>query len=118
MSDAYETAMNAASRYKWETMQRVIESVRERLAEEPDADTSDVLWEIVDDLDTVIYTGKACIYLAASNNDDAMKEETGEAGDASQRCYYAILADVREELDRAGWGNVLPVDDESLAGEG
>lgn len=58
----------------------------------------DYLSETVDGTDIVIYTFKARAALLASDNADAMTDETGEAGTAEQQAYFALLADVREAL--------------------
>jgi hypothetical protein len=58
------------------------------------------LHETIDQSDVVIYTHKAKCALLASNNEDALEEETGEArADVGARAYYAMRADVRETLE-------------------
>lgn len=64
------------------------------------SDLNDTLHEDVDGTDIVIYTYKASAALMASSNDGAMLEETGEAGTTEQQAYFALVADVREELSR------------------
>lgn len=51
--------------------------------------------ETIDGHEHVIYTGQAVMLLAASDNDDAYEVEHGvPTGDASQRAYAALNADV------------------------
>ena len=54
------------------------------------------LHETIDGHEFVIYTCKAKCSLLASDNEDALEQETGESGTAEQRCYWAMRRDVVE----------------------
>lgn len=58
---------------------------------------SDV-WETVDSTDIVVYTFKAKCALLASDNEDALGDETGEGGTVEARAFWALRADVLERL--------------------
>lgn len=66
------------------------DSVREHLDE--------WLHETIDGHQFVIYTMQAKCALLASDNEDALENETGETGTVEARCYYAMRADVSELL--------------------
>lgn len=63
-----------------------------------DFDLSDWLHEACDGSARVIYTFQAKLGLLASDNEDAMEEETGETGTVEQRMYYAMRADIMADL--------------------
>jgi hypothetical protein len=59
--------------------------------------------ESIDGCSRVIYTWQAKCGLLASDNEDAYDDEMGEAsGTPEMRMYWAMRADVREELERLG----------------
>lgn len=62
-------------------------------------DIHDILHEMIDGHEWIIYTWKAQRVLWLSDNSDAMHEETGERGTWEQMAYFALVADVRSYLD-------------------
>ena len=73
---------------------------QEALKEHPDDDEKreDWLHETIDGHEYVIYTAKAQAVLCISESHDAMKDETGETGTDEQRAYFAMMADVRDQI--------------------
>lgn len=63
---------------------------------------SDALHDDVDGCQRVIYTFRAKLGLLANDNEDAAEDEGVEATTPESRMYYALQADIREELDARG----------------
>lgn len=86
----------------WRDVRGVVEDVRQAVAsgELEDEDAADqYIWEAVDGHSRVIYTHEAKRGLAASDNEDAHEEETGEqTADVSVRMFWAMRRDVMDEL--------------------
>jgi hypothetical protein len=60
----------------------------------------DWLHQTLDGHAFVIYTFKAKCALVASDNEGAIDDQFGHSGGTpEERCYYAMIADVRELLD-------------------
>ena len=68
--------------------------------DENEEDRDTWLHETIDGHEFVIYTAKAQAVALASDNADAEEDETGEKStDDSRRAYYAMRADVREQIE-------------------
>ena len=71
---------------------------------------NDRLWEFVDNHHWIIYTRYNLMILMVSRNDEACLDEMGEMPRENWKAamaFFAMLADVREEMDRIGfdWNN-------------
>jgi len=82
----------------YERVRDIARDVLEEILAGHVSDLHDHLHETVDGLDLVIYTYKAKCALLASDNEDALEEETGEGGPPEVRAFWAIRADVLESL--------------------
>lgn len=63
---------------------------------------SDAMHDDVDGCQRVIYTFRAKLGLLASDNEGAAEDEGVEATTPEARMYYALQADIRDELDARG----------------
>jgi len=81
-------------------------------------DLEERLHETIDGTQRVIYTYQAKCGLLASDNEDAYEDETGEQDATPEvRMYYALMADVREDLDArhdigSDWDGPKPDDED------
>lgn len=97
-------AFHAAEGYVREVVDGVLEAVREAVRDYGQ-DSDEALQEIVDGYETVIYTGKARVYLLGSDHDEAYEEEMGEPPSSVEvQAAFAIMADVR---DRKEWDGLV-----------
>lgn len=80
----------------------IAQDIAERVASGELTDADDVeeaIRETVDGCARVIYTFQAKLGLLASDNEDAYQDDTGEEPSGpSVAMYYAVCADVRDEL--------------------
>lgn len=103
----FDDAMSTLRRWYYDEIRSLAaEAVREFPfpADENDDDENeepraDWLHETIDGHEFVIYTVKAQAVILASDSHDAMEDETGEKGTDEQRAYFAMLADVREQIE-------------------
>lgn len=84
--------------------------VAERLKDDPDQEFSEVLDEVVDGTQRVIYTFQAKLGLIFSNHTDAYFEDFGNEGACDKDgikwerlCFVAMTKDVIDELDARGF---------------
>ena len=82
-----------------------VESVAQQAVEDGD-DTGEVVFELLDGHNFLIYTGKAFAVLWWSENEEALFDELGEetfdtwSGAIESMAYYAMRADVFDRMSR------------------
>lgn len=97
--DPWEEGTRLLRRWYFEEVRSL---AREALRENPKDEEARDEWlhETIDGHEYIIYTGKTLGVLLCSDNADAEEEETGEKStDDARRAYFAMRADVREQLD-------------------
>lgn len=111
--DGLSAASSLMRAWYYGRVRDLAESVLEDILRGEVSDLGDYLHETVDSTDLVVYTWKASAVLFASDNEDAGKQELGEAPETVEgRAYWALLTDLREALssmvDYPPEGTTLP----------
>lgn len=100
--DEEREAIRVLTRAYYADVRAIVNDIYDAIESGEITDAEDLdtwLHQTIDGSSRVIYNGQAAVSLIASDNADACEEETGEPGESDNvRCYWAMLADVREYL--------------------
>lgn len=94
----------------WESVGAIADDVESRIKDDPSEDLHDLIHENMDGSSWVTYYSSAVKTMTYTRNDDALENELGECPSGSwadvttKFAYYALAADVRDELEKRHGG--------------